>query len=112
MHPRLSAVEVGCVVGQQVTQSDIECLGDRKHIAQAWVGWCLGIGLPALELPIGVAGESCIGRDPVLGVSLGGTGPGDVGTEFPGIVTPGRISFVHNLNANGMSCPHGHVCMT
>ena len=112
MHRRLSAAEVGGAVGQQVTQLDIERLGDRKHIAQAGVGWCLGIGLPTFKLPVGVAGESGISRDSVLGVSPGGTGPGDVGTEFPGVVPPGRISFVHNPNANGMSCPHGHVCMT
>lgn len=100
------------MVGQQVTQLNVECLGDRKHTAKAGVGWCVGVRLSALKLPVSVAGESGVGRDPVLGVSPGGTGPGDLGTEFLGIITPGRINFVHNPNAKGMSCLHGHVCMT
>lgn len=37
---------------------------------QAVVGWCVVIGLAAFEYPVGVAGESRIGRDPILGVSL------------------------------------------
>lgn len=105
-------MEVGGAVGQQITQLDIERLGDCKHIAQAGVGWCFGIRLAAFEFSVGVAEESRIGRDPVLGVSPDGTGPGDVGTEFTGVVPPGRTNFVHNHNANGMPYLPGHASTT
>lgn len=53
-----------------------------------------------------------MGRDSVLEVSLGGASLGDVGAELSGIIFLDQISVIHNINANRMSCLHGHVYMT
>ena len=64
------------------------------------------------KLPVGEAREARVARDSVLEVSLGGASLGDVGAELPGIIFLDQISVIHNLNANRMSCLHGHVYMT
>lgn len=109
---RLSAAEAGDVLGQQVVQFDVERLGDGEDAAQSGVGGGIRVRFPSFKLPVGEAREARFGRDPVLGVSLGGACSGDVDAEFSGIVLPGRISVVHKFNATRMSCLHGHVCMT
>ena len=109
---RLSAAEVWGVFGQQVGQFDVQCLGDGEDAAQPGVCRGVRVRFPSFKLPVGEAREARFGRDPVLGVSLGGACSGDVDAEFSGIVLPGRISVVHKFNANRMSCLHGHVCMT
>lgn len=78
------------MVGQQVTQLDIERLSGCEHVVQAGIGWCARVRLSAFKLPVGVSGESGISRDPVLRASFG-----DVGAGFAGVVPPGRASCVH-----------------
>lgn len=108
MHRWLSAVQVGCVVGQWVAQPGIERLGNREHVAQAGVGWCRVWFARALASSGGGGGgryrlRPCSRTSP--------DGAGDVGAGSPGVVPPGRFSCVHGASADGLSCP-GRACMT
>lgn len=98
--------------GKQVGQFDVECLGDDEDVAQSGVGGGARVRFSAFKFPEDEVRETRVGCDPIQGVSLGDACSSDVDAEFSGIAFPGRISIVRKLNANMMSCLHGHVCIT